>query len=123
MTILIIDDDPAIRRLAGAFLSERGANTVYEARSGEEGLVMAEQHQPDAILLDSLMPGMDGPSTLKALRARSATASIPVIFLTATTEADEVEQLARLGARKILAKPFNPVTLAATVREILSSPA
>ena len=82
---------------------------------------MAERHQPDAILLDAQMPGMDGPATLKALQTRPATASIPVIFLTGTTQPDEVEHLAGLGARKVLQKPFDPKTLASVVRGILSA--
>ena len=122
MTFLIIDDDHLLRRLAAAFLSERGANTVLDAPSGEEGVAMAERHQPDAILLDAQMPGMDGPATLKELQTRPATALIPVIFLTGTTQPDEVEHLARLGARRVLQKPFDPKTLASVVREILGAP-
>jgi len=118
MRILIIDDDAEIRRLAAAFLA-RGGATVVEAESGEAGIGAAERDLPDVILLDALMPGMDGPATLEQLRQRPLTASIPVIFLTATSKPEERQRLERMDVRGILSKPFNPMTLASSVRDLL----
>ncbi len=120
MKVLVIDDDAAIRRLVAAFLSGRGGMTVLQAQSGVEGVSLAERDQPDVILLDAVMPELDGPSTLAELRKRPATASIPVIFLTATTRADERARLSGPGVRGIVTKPFNPSTLAADVLSLLA---
>jgi two-component system alkaline phosphatase synthesis response regulator PhoP len=119
MKILIIDDDPDMRALAAVFIRHGAAMTVLEADSGSAGVVIAEQERPDAILLDSVMPGMDGEATLGALRANSATDGIPVIFLTATSSPVELERLAQLGVRGVLSKPFNRVSLVAEVRKLL----
>jgi CheY-like chemotaxis protein len=120
MKILIIDDDAEIRRLAAAFLARGGGVTVIEAESGEAGLTAAERDQPDVILLDALMPGLDGPATLEQLRRRAPTASIPVIFMTATSKPEDRERLERMDVRGVLAKPFNPLALAGSIRELLA---
>jgi two-component system alkaline phosphatase synthesis response regulator PhoP len=122
MKVLIIDDDPEIRLLAVAFLARRGGMAVFEAGSGEEGLEIAERELPDVILLDAVMAGMDGVATLAALRSREKTASIPVIFLTGLSAADERARLEQLGVHGVLAKPFSPSTLASTVRDLIASP-
>jgi DNA-binding response OmpR family regulator len=119
MTILIIDDDADIRFIAGMSLSRVGSMKVLEAAGGAEGMRIAREQQPDAILLDMMMPGMDGSQTLAALRARLETATIPVIFLTAKTIEAEVERMKALGAAGVLIKPFNPRTLADDVRALL----
>ena len=119
MTILIIDDDPSIRRLAAAFLSNKGGMTVLEADSGPAGVAIAERERPDAILLDAVMPEMDGPATFAQLRQRPACAAIPVIFLTAATHGDTLEQLMTLGARGLLHKPFKPASLPDQIRALL----
>jgi CheY-like chemotaxis protein len=120
MTILIIDDDPSIRRLAAAFLSSKGGMTVLEADSGPAGVAIAEREQPDAILLDAVMPEMDGPATFEQLRQRPACASIPVIFLTAATQNETLDHLMSLGARGLLHKPFKPAALPDAVRALLA---
>jgi two-component system alkaline phosphatase synthesis response regulator PhoP len=120
MTVLIIDDDPSIRRLAAAFLSGKAGMTVFEADSGQAGVAMAERERPDAILLDAVMPDMDGPVTFAQLQQHPACASIPVIFLTATTQGDALDQLMSLGARGLLHKPFKPAALPDAVRALLA---
>jgi CheY-like chemotaxis protein len=118
LKILIIDDDHDIQEIASVSLRTLGQMEVIVAQSGPEGLGKAAQEQPDAILLDVMMPGMDGPATLAALRRDPATASIPVIFLTARPREAGVES-DEPGVAGVLAKPFDAVALPARVRAIL----
>ena len=115
MRVLIIDDEDDIRRIASISLSKLGKMDVVEAGSGTEGLKKAREGALDAILLDVMMPGLDGPSTLAALRSDPRTASIPVIFLTAKAMTPELERLIGLGVAAVLVKPFDPSTLSAQV--------
>jgi two-component system, OmpR family, response regulator len=117
--VLIVDDEPDIRRIARLSLVRLGGMEVVEAANGDEALAAAAAEKPDAVLLDVMMPGRDGPSTLAALRADAATASIPVVFLTAKVMAEEVERLRAIGAAGVLTKPFDPLTLAADLRSAL----
>jgi CheY-like chemotaxis protein len=117
--ILLIDDEDDIREVAAISLEVVAGWRVSSAKSGAAGLEMARQSRPDAILLDVMMPKQDGPDTLLALRGDEATATIPVIFLTAKVEASEHERLRKTGAAGILSKPFNPMTLANQVSELL----
>ena len=119
MKILIIDDEADIRRIAHLALGRVGAMDVLEATSGADGLRKAEDAHPDAILLDVMMPGLDGPSTLAALRSNPATAAIPVIFLTAKAMLSELARLRDLGVAGVLTKPFDPLALAGQVRAAL----
>lgn len=80
--------------------------------------MIASAFKPDVILLDVTMPGMDGPATLKTLRQQPRTAAIPVIFMTAKVQADEVAHYKSLGGLDVIAKPFDPMTLSATIRRI-----
>jgi CheY-like chemotaxis protein len=116
MKVLIIDDEDDIRRIARLSLTKLGKMEVVEASSGLEGVRRAAEEKPDAILLDVMMPGLDGPGTLAALRSNPATAGIPVVFLTAKAMASEVERLKDLGAKAVLTKPFDPLALAGQVR-------
>ena len=119
MKILIIDDEDDIRRIASLGLGRVGKMEVIEAHSGAEGVRKAEEEKPDCILLDVMMPVMDGPATLAALRHNPVTSEIPVIFLTAKAMTSEVERLKGLGATGVLTKPFDPMMLAAQVRRIV----
>jgi CheY-like chemotaxis protein len=119
MKILIIDDEADIRRIAHLALGRVGAMEVFEATCGAEGLRKAQDAQPDAILLDVMMPGLDGPSTLAALRSNPVTAAIPVIFLTAKAMLSELDGLRDLGVAGVLTKPFDPMALAGQVRAAL----
>ena len=120
MKVLIIDDERDVRDIARLSLVRLGSMEVSEAENGQEGLGKALAERPDAILLDVVMPLMDGPSTLAALRRNPATAGIPVIFLTGRGSRQDAVELAELGAAGIVPKPFNPMTLPAQVREILA---
>lgn len=119
MKVLIIDDEEDIRQIAAMSLGILGGIEVIEAEGGGEGIAMAAKEQPDAILLDMMMPVLDGPATLAKLRETPETKAIPVIFLTARAMTSEVERLKKMGATGILTKPFDPTTLADQVRGIL----
>ena len=116
--ILYVEDDPDIQSVAQLALEAIGGFTVYLSASGADGLATAAREHPDLILLDVMMPGMDGPTTLAALRADPALAGIPVVFVTAKVQPTEVSHLTSLGALGVVAKPFDPMTLASTVTEL-----
>lgn len=119
MKVLIIDDDADIRFVAAMSLRAGGAMEVVEASGGLEGLRKAREEQPDIILLDMMMPLMDGAQTIAALRMQRETARTPVIFLTAKTIGAEIQRMKELGAAGVLIKPFDPRTLAADVRALV----
>lgn len=116
--ILYAEDEPDIQAVAKLALELLGGFQVQICANGQEALQTARDFMPDLILLDVMMPGMDGPSTLGHLRADPATAGIPVIFLTAKVQLDEVVYYQSLGALNVIAKPFDPMALAAQVRQI-----
>ena len=120
MRVLVIDDEEDVRFVAQLSLGRVGGMTVLEATSGEEGVARARADQPDFILLDMMMPGMDGAATFRALRAGPDTAEIPVVFLTAKAMSGEVQRLKELGAKGVVLKPFDPMTLADEIRAILA---
>jgi two-component system OmpR family response regulator len=122
MKVLIIDDEDDIRRIAVLSLSRVGKMEVVDASGGQEGVKKAASERPDVILLDVMMPGLDGPATLSALRSNPATAEIPVVFLTAKAMASEIERLMGLGARGVLTKPFDPMSLPKQLMTCLGSP-
>jgi CheY-like chemotaxis protein len=117
--ILIVDDEDDIREVAQVSLELVGNYEVLTAASGRDGLERARVGHPDAILLDVMMPDMDGPSTLAELRRDPLTRDIPVVFLTAKTQTAERTRLAELGAAGILTKPFDPLKLASEVAATL----
>lgn len=92
---------------------------VEVAGSGAEALIAADKFQPDVVLLDVMMPDMDGPTTLAALQKEHGDTLPPVIFVTARTQAREVERFQALGARAVIPKPFDPMTLARQVRDLV----
>lgn len=122
MRLLLIDDDPHIVRLAGYSLSASGFD-VITAGSAIEGLRRAASEPIDAVLLDVMMPELDGRAVFAALRAAEATRDLPVIFFTGKSQPDVIESLLLLGARGVIRKPFVPSRLADDVREILGKPA
>ena len=109
--ILVIDDEADIRVVSRMSLEKVGGWEVLEADSGARGIELAEAERPDAILLDAMMPEMDGPATIQKLKAAVATREIPVVFLTAKLQPAERERYVELGAVGVLAKPFDPMTL------------
>jgi CheY-like chemotaxis protein len=119
--VLIVDDDDDIRRIAMLALVGVGGMEVAEANGGSEGIRRAREDRPDVILLDMMMPGMDGMATFRALRGDPETSGIPVVFLTAKAMSAEVDRLKALGARGVLIKPFDPMTLPALLRRLVEA--
>ncbi|HSP05857.1 MAG TPA: response regulator [Acidobacteriota bacterium] len=119
MKVLIIDDEDDIRQIARFALNKIANWEVLDSRSAADGISLAVSEKPDAILLDVLMPGMDGPAALAALRENPATSAIPVVFLTARGLPDEISNLKRQGAAGVITKPFDPMTLAEDMTSIL----
>jgi CheY-like chemotaxis protein len=117
--ILLVDDEPDIREIVDVSLSLDREFKTRACVSGGDALVTAAEWSPSLILLDVMMPIMDGPATLANLRKNPRTAGIPVVFLTARTRSDEIAQYISLGALGVLSKPFDPMTLAASVRNYL----
>ena len=119
-TVLLVDDEDDIRAVGQIALEDVGGWRTLLAGSGAEAVEMAVRERPDVVLLDVMMPGTDGPTTLALLRARPETAATPVIFLTAKVQKAEVARLLELGAKGVLAKPFDPMTLPDEVRRVLN---
>src|SRR3954469_1500673 len=117
--ILIVDDEEDIRELARISLERVGGLHVIVASSGEQALALALEQQPDAILLDAHMPGLDGPGTLERLKDDARTASIAVVFLTGSVQMADMERFKTLGAVGVLPKPFDPMGLANDLRKCL----
>ena len=118
--LLLIDDDDDIREVAGLSLEMTQGWMITAANGGAAGIAMAGTCAPDAILLDVMMPDMDGPATLRVLQSQETTKSIPVIFLTAKVQAADRESFMQLGVRGIIAKPFDPVTLGDQIGSLLA---
>jgi CheY-like chemotaxis protein len=110
--VLIIDDEEDIREVVEVTLQTMTGWQVVTAASGIEGLEIAQTLQPDAILLDMMMPDLDGIATLSILRATPETQHIPVILITAKEKNVDRSRLTELGVTAIIAKPFNPMNLA-----------
>lgn len=118
--ILVIDDEDDIRQLIQTCLEIMGGWKVLTATSGNQGLLLAQSSQPDAILLDVMMPDMDGLTTFQKLQANEITQHIPVILLTARGRANDQRLFNDLGVRGIISKPFNPQKLAVQVAAALN---
>ena len=116
--VLYVDDDPDIREIAEIALAEIGGFTVSVGSGGQEGLDLARTFRPQLVLLDVMMPGMDGPTTMQNLHADADFANLPVVFLTAKIQPVEVQRYLDMGAVDVVAKPFDPLTLADQLREI-----
>lgn len=116
--ILYIEDEPDIQAVAQIALESVGGFNLEVCSSGKEALDKATDFKPDLLLLDVMMPGMDGPSTLAELKKLPGLSDTPAIFMTAKVQPQEIEQLLSYGAIDVIAKPFDPMTLAETIRNI-----
>ena len=116
--ILHIDDEADIRQVARLALETVGGFTVESCASGSEALERVGEFNPDLILLDVMMPGLDGPATFRALRELPDLRDVPVIFVTAKAMPSELERFRDMGAAGVIAKPFDPMTLPDQLREI-----
>ena len=118
--ILVIDDEQDIHKIAEIGLTLTTDWTVLTATSGQVGFELAVTTQPDAILLDAMMPGQDGVTTLQQLQGHPSTQAIPIIIFTAKNHAASRLEFYRLGAKGIITKPFDPITLASQVAGFLA---
>ncbi len=116
--ILFVEDDPSIQAVAEIALATVGGFTVRVCSGGREALLVVDEFAPDLMLLDVMMPDLDGPATLRELRAQERGPRLPVVFLTARVQAQEVARYKEMGAMDVIAKPFDPMTLASRIREI-----
>src|ERR1039458_388836 len=116
--ILFIEDDASIRTIAVTVLEAVGGYAVIACNSGKQALEAAPVANADLILLDVMMPEMDGPATLKALRQIPQRGQKPVILMTAKVQPSEIQQYKSLGAVDVIAKPFDPMMLSAQIGEI-----
>ena len=116
--VLYVEDEPDVQTVAKLALEMIGGYTVKVCSSGEQALREAEAFAPQMILLDVMMPGMDGVATLRGLRAIPALAKVPVAFMTAKVNPPTVAHYQSLGALDVLAKPFDPMQLSAQVRTL-----
>ena len=116
--LLYVEDEEDILEIAECALEDEGFDLLF-CKSGHEALEKAEAFSPDIILLDVMMSGMDGPTTLKNLRKIAGFENIPALFLTAKVQAKEVESLLEFGAIKVIHKPFDVMTLADQIKDAL----
>jgi CheY-like chemotaxis protein len=123
LKILCVDDDPDIRTIAVMALGLDPGLMVRAATSGPEALLLlrSEDWRPDAILLDVMMPGMDGPSTLAAIRSLGGFDDMPILFMTARAAKADLDGYRTLGATGVIVKPFDPLHLAEDVRALIDS--
>jgi CheY-like chemotaxis protein len=119
--VLLAEDEEDIRKVAQISLQFRGGWEVALAVDGEDCLAQAARERPDLILLDCMMPNLDGYETCRRLKLDPALREIPVIFLTAKSQESEIQRGLSLGAAGYLVKPFNPMSLAAEILEILKN--
>ena len=122
ISILYIDDEPDIRLIVEMSLKIRPEIEVRTADGGEEALrILAEDLRPDMVMIDVMMPGMSGPEVLAKMRANPDTADIPVIFVTARAQPHDIADYIARGAKSVITKPFDPVSLADQVLKIMRS--
>lgn len=119
--IMMVEDDLDIQVVARMALEAVGGFTVQVCSGGKEALATIPQFLPDLVLLDVMMPDMDGPSVLRELRNTPATAALPVVFMTAKAQAHEVKSYRDMGALDVISKPFDPMQLSASIEAIWSA--
>ena len=117
--ILFIDDEDDIKTLAQFCLESEAGWSMMSAKSGKEGIALAQQEQPDAILLDAMMPELDGIQTIAKLRENAKTKDIPTIFITAKAQASDRRRFYNAGAKGVINKPFDSLTLASQISGFL----
>jgi two-component system, OmpR family, response regulator len=121
LKVLYVDDEPDIREVATLALELDGGMEVTAASSGPEALGLIDGGlTPDVVMLDVMMPGMDGPAVLAELRTRPELATTPVVFITARAQAHELARFVSLGAIGVITKPFDPMTLSIELRAVLA---
>jgi CheY-like chemotaxis protein len=121
LEILYVDDEPDIREVAAMALELDGSMAVTTASSGPEALALLDGGmKPDVVMLDVMMPDMDGPAVLAEMRCRQELASTPVVFITARAQAHELARFVSLGAVGVITKPFDPMTLPIELRAVLA---
>ncbi|MDC0833397.1 two-component system response regulator [Leptolyngbya valderiana BDU 20041] len=118
--VLVVDDDDGVREIVQISLEAAAGWEVLTAASGREAIAIATSHHPDAILLDVMMPGMDGAETFRHLQRDPETRDIPTIFLTAKAKASEREAYLALGVTGVITKPFAALSLVEDIRAILN---
>jgi len=116
--ILYAEDEPDIQSIAQMSLEMMGGYTLKVCNNGQEAVDAAEAFAPDLILLDVMMPTMDGPTALKTMRQNPALQEVPVIFMTAKVQNQEIEDYKAMGAIDVIAKPFDPMTLPETIKKL-----
>lgn len=116
--ILYVEDEPDIQAVAKLALEAVGGFTLEVCSSGKEALAKAEAFAPQLMLLDVMMPEMDGPTAMKRLHEIPALADVPVVFMTAKVQPQEVKEYKAMGAIEVIAKPFDPMTLASDINDI-----
>ncbi len=119
--ILHVEDEADIREITKLALEAVGGFVVESCASGQDALKIAPVFQPDLMLLDVMMPGMDGPATLKAMNKLSEFDDLPVIFMTAKIQSSEISDYDEMGAAGVITKPFDPMTLSDQIHEIWQS--
>lgn len=116
--VLLVEDEPDIQAVAKLALEMLGGLVIQVCSSGSEALEVIDEFQPQLVLLDVMMPGMDGPETLAAIQQHPVWASIPVAFMTAKVQPSEVAHYKSLGALEVIPKPFDPMTLSDQVKAV-----
>lgn len=116
--IMHVEDDPSIQQVAKIALEAVGGFTVHTCGSGQQALADYPAFTPQLILMDVMMPGMDGPTTLQQLQQKYDLSGIPTVFMTAKVQSNEVSSYKALGAADVVVKPFDPMTLSEQIRQI-----
>lgn len=117
--LLVVDDEPDVRAVVRLSLEHVGGWQVVDVGGGLAGVDAARRDLPDAVVLDVMMPGTDGPATFRLLQSDARTADIPVVMLTARVDRADREAWLLMGVRAVLAKPFDPLTLPTQLRDVL----
>jgi CheY-like chemotaxis protein len=120
-SLVFVDDDEDIREIVGMALGLDGTLDVTTTPGGEHALAMMRARRPDLVVMDVMMPGMDGPAVLDRMRADASLRHIPVIFMTAKSDPADTARFRQLSAIGVISKPFDPMTLGAQVRALWSA--